>query len=170
MPVWISFYKVGLSGAINIIGETKEVMTKEKGNWDDIPSLDGLEVDWQFEPENPLGNRAWVRIANKDLLPLLGVKRIPVKVVSKNVEGKGYLVDLAKSGLAVLLDTKLAESQQVKIGLFLGKMKIVSRAIVRNVLSQKGGYRTGMEFVDLNNEYESFIVGIISSKAFKPLG
>jgi hypothetical protein len=46
-------------------------MAKEKVNWDDIPSLDGLEVDWQFEPENPLGKRAKVRIANSELYPLL---------------------------------------------------------------------------------------------------
>ena len=141
-------------------------MTNGKAKWDDIPSLDGLEVDWQFEPENPLGKRAWVRIVTSDLLPLLGVKRIPVKVVSKDVEGKGYLVDLAQSGLAVLLNTKLAQSEPVKVGLFLGKQKIISRAIVRNIRSEKDGYRTGIEFVDLSNDYESFIVSVISSKAF----
>lgn len=145
-------------------------MTKEKANWDDIPSLDGLEVDWQFEPENPLGKRAWVRIANNDLLPILGVKRIPVKVVSKDVEGKGYLVDLAQSGLAVLLEKELANSQQVKVGFFLGKQKIVSRAVIRNVNGVEGRYRTGMEFVDLNKEYESFIIGMISSKGYKSMG
>lgn len=141
-------------------------MTKEKGNWDDIPSLDGLEVDWQFEPESPLGKRAWVRISNSDLLPLLGVRSIPVRVVSKDFDGKGYLVDIAQSGLGVLLDTKLAGSEQVKIGLFLGKQKIVSRAVIRNVRTEEGGHRTGMEFVDLEKEYESFISGIISTKGY----
>jgi hypothetical protein len=145
-------------------------MTKEKVNWDDIPSLEGLEVDWQFEPENPLGKRTWVRIANSDLYPLLGVKNIPVKVVSKNFDGKGYLVDLAQSGLGVLLDTKLAERQQVTIGLFLGKQKVVTRAVIRNVRDENGRYRTGMEFVDFKKEYESFIVGLISSKGYKPVG
>jgi hypothetical protein len=141
-------------------------MTKEKTNWDDIPSLGGLEVDWQFEPENPLGKRAWVRIANRELLPLFGVKRIPIKVVTKNFDGKGYLVDLAQSGLAVLLDTKLAVSQQGKIGFFLGRQKIVSRAVIRDVRSDHDDYRTGLEFVDFEKEYETFIIGIISSKAY----
>jgi hypothetical protein len=145
-------------------------MAKEKTNWDDIPSLDGLEVDWQFEPENPLGKRAWVRIVNIELFKLLGVKNIAVKVVAKNFDGKGALVDLAQSGLAVLLDTKLAESQQVKVGLFLGKQKILSRAVVRNVQDEEGRYRTGIEFAGLNKEYESFIAGLIASTSYKSKG
>jgi len=145
-------------------------MTKEKGNWDNIPSLEGLEVDWEFEPENPLGKRAGVRMGNNDLYPLLDVKNIPVKVVAKNFEGKGYLVDIAQSGMAVLLDSKLAENQQVKIGLFLGKQKILSRAVVRNVQMMQGKHRTGMEFVDLGDEYQSILSGIIASKVYKGMG
>ncbi len=145
-------------------------MTKEKGNWDDIPSLEGLAVDWEFEPENPLGKRAWVRMANSDLYPLLDVKSIPVKVVARNFEGKGYLVDIGQSGLAVLMESKLSENQQVKIGLFLGKQKILSRAIVRNVRMMQGKQRTGMEFIDLNKEYESFISGLVASKVYKSMG
>lgn len=145
-------------------------MTKEKTNWDDIPSLEGLKVDWDFEPENPLGKRAWVRMANSDLYPLLDVKSIPVKVVARNFDGKGYLIDIAQSGLAVLLESKLAESQQVKIGLFLGKQKILSRAVVRNVRMMQGKHRTGMEFVDLDKEHESFIAGLVASKVYKTLG
>ena len=145
-------------------------MTKEKINWNDIPSLDGLEVDWQFEPENPLGKRAWLRIANIELFKLLGVKNIAIKVVSRNFEGKGTLVDLAQSGLAILLDTKLAESEQVKVGLFLGKQKILSRAVVRNVRDEGGRHRTGIEFVGLNKEYESFIAGIIASVSYNSPG
>ena len=145
-------------------------MTKEKVNWDDIPSLDGLEVDWQFEPENPLGKRAWFRIANIELFKLLGVKNIAIKVVSKNFDGKGTLVDLAQSGLAILLDTKLAESELLKVGLFLGKQKILSRAVVRNVRDEGGRHRTGIEFVRLNKEYESFIAGLIASINYKSPG
>jgi len=145
-------------------------MAKEKGSWDDIPSLDGLEVDWEFEPENPLGKRAWVRIADNDLFPLLGVKTIPVKVVAKNFDRKGYLVDLAQSGLAVLLDAKLDVEQQVKIGLFLGKQKVLSRAVIRNVRAIDSRYRTGMEFVDLDKEYESYIISLISSNVYGSLG
>lgn len=145
-------------------------MVKEKGNWDDIPSLEGLEVDWQFEPKNPLGKRKKVRIANSDMCSLFGVKSIAVKVVSKDFDGKGYLVDIAQSGLAVVLDTELVQNQQVKIGLFLGRRKVLSKAIVRNVLDEKGRHRTGIEFVDLNKEYETFIAGLISSRGYKSLG
>ncbi len=145
-------------------------MTKQKANWDDIPSLEGLEVDWQFEPENPLGRREKLRIAKGELYPLLDVQSIPVKVVSKDFEETGYLIDIAQSGLAVLLKTRLAQNQQVKIGLFLGKQKIISRALIRNVREESGSYRTGMEFVDLQQEYDSFIVGLISTKVFKSMG
>ena len=110
-------------------------MTTEKVNWDDIPSLEGLEVDWTFEPENPLGKRAWIRIGKSDLFQLLGVESIPVKVVAQDYDGKGYLVDIAQSGLAVLLDTKLAENQRVKVGLFLGKQKVLSRAVIRKTFA-----------------------------------
>lgn len=142
----------------------------DKVNWDDIPSLEGLEVDWQFEPENPLGRREWVRIEKNDLHPLLEVKNIPVKVVSRNFDEKGYLIDIAKNGMAVLLNTRLVVNQQVKIGLFLGKQKILSHAVIRNITDEKSRFRTGMEFVDLRKEYESFIVGLISSKSYKALG
>jgi hypothetical protein len=145
-------------------------MTKEKVNWDDIPSLAGLEVDWQFEPENPLGKRAWVRIANIELFKLLGVKNIPVKVVAENFDGKGALVDIAQSGLGVLLEAELAEGQRVKVGLFLGKQKVLSRAVVRNVRDQEGRYRTGIEFVGLNKEYESYITGLIAATSYKSQG
>ncbi len=126
-------------------------------------------MDWQFEPENPLGKRALVRISRSDLYPLLEVKSIPIKVVAKNFDEKGYVVDLAQSGLAVLLHSPLAESQPVKVGFFLGQQKIVSRAVVRNVRAEQGGYRIGIEFVDLNKDNASFIVGLISSKSYKPI-
>lgn len=61
----------------------------------------------------------------------------------------------------------LAESQQVKVGFFLGQQKIVSRAVVRNVRAEQGGYRIGIQFVDFNQEYASFIVGLISWKGYK---
>ena len=100
-------------------------------------------MDWQFEPENPLGKRAKVRLANSDMCSLFGVKSIPVKVVIKDFDGKGYLVDIAQSGLAVVLGTKLVQNQQVKIGLFIGRRKVFSRAIVRNVSNEQGRHRTG---------------------------
>lgn len=143
-------------------------MTEKKTNWDDIPSLEGLEVDWEFEPENPLGKRAWVRIVNQELFQLLGVKKIPVRVISKNSDDKGYLIDLSQSGIAVLLENNLPENRQVKVGFFLGEQKIVSRAVVRNVREEMGRFRTGMEFVELANSSETFIKSLISSQVYRP--
>jgi PilZ domain len=141
-------------------------MAKEKSGWDQIPSLEGLEVDWQYEPENPLGKRAWLRIVNNELHAILGVKNIPVKVASKNFEETGYILDIAQGGFAALLKTKLAEGQLLKVGFFLGKQKVISRAIVRNAMSLEGRFRAGIEFVELDKELQGYIAGIISSKVF----
>ncbi len=142
-------------------------MTKENTGWDQIPSLKGLEVDWKYEPENPLGKRAWLRIADNGLHAVLGVKNIPVKVVSKSFEETGYLLDIAQGGCAALLKTKLAEGQLLKVGFFLGKQKVISRAIIRDITSFEGRFRTGIEFVELDKECIAYIVGIISSKVFQ---
>ena len=142
-------------------------MAIEKSGWDQIPSLEGLEVDLQYEPENPLGKRSWLRIVNNELHAILGVKNIPVKVASKNFEETGYILDIAQGGFAALLKTKLAEGQLLKVGFFLGKQKVISRAIVRNVMSLEGRFRAGIEFVELEKELEGYIAGIISSKVFE---
>ncbi len=142
-------------------------MERKKSSWDDIPSLDGLEVDWEYEPENPLGRRAWARMANKDLFFLFSVKGIPVKVVSKNYDKTGHLLDISRKGLAVLLPARLHREQPVKIGLFLGNKKVTSRALVRNTSEVEGKYRTGLEFVDLEKNLEDYIVGLSAAKGFQ---
>ncbi|MFH0781397.1 MAG: PilZ domain-containing protein [Pseudomonadota bacterium] len=142
-------------------------MAKEKTGWGDIPSLPGLEVDWKFEPENPLGKRAWQRIVNKDLYAILGVKNIPIKVVAKNFEEIGSLLDLAQGGFSVLLKTKLAEGQLLKVGFLLGNQKVISRAKIINVRSLEGRYRVGVEFVELDKDLHNYIGGVISSRVFQ---
>ena len=144
-------------------------MTKEKSGWDNIPSLDGLGVDCEYEPENPLGKRAWIRIANHDLHSLFAVKNIAVKVVSANYEKTGHLLDISKNGLAVLLPSCLSQGQPTKIGLFLGKQKVISKALVKNLQEVEGKYRVGMEFVDLDKDSEAFIIGLGSAKGFKSI-
>lgn len=144
-------------------------MAKEKSSWDDIPALDGLGVDWEYEPENPLGKRAWARITNIDLYSLLDAKSIPTKVVSTNFEQTGHLLDISKNGLAVLLPAQLGNGQRVKIGFFLGKRKVVSRAVVRNSLTVEGKFRIGMEFVGLDKDSEAYIISLGSAKGFKDI-
>lgn len=141
----------------------------KKSNWDDIPSLGGLEVEWEYEPENPLGKRAWPRMSNKELFLLLAVESIPVKVVSFNYDKTGLLLDISKKGLAVLLPIRLNKEQPVKIGFFLGSKKVVSRALVRNASEMEGKYRTGLEFINLEKNLENYIVGLSAARGYQKL-
>ncbi len=139
----------------------------EKKNWDSIPSLQDLGVDWEFEPENPLGKRAHSRVGGNSLRDLLGSGKIPVKVVAQDYEEKGLLRDISQQGMAVGVAVPLAIGQPVKVGLFLGQEKIISRGLVRSVA--EGGaasHRLGIEFVDLPREAEEFIASLIASKQF----
>lgn len=142
-------------------------MAKEKKGWDDIPSLQGLEVDWKYEAENPFGKRAYQRIAENDLIEILGVKKIPIKVVAKDFEEIGALLDLAQGGCSVLLKTKLAEGQVLMVGFILGNQKVISKAKIIHVESVESKYRIGVEFVDLDKDLRSYIGGVISSKVYQ---
>jgi len=139
-------------------------MADKKVSWDDIPSLEGLKVDWDFEPKSTLGKRAQKRMKSTELYPILGVNKIYVKVVANNFEEKGYLLDLTSRGLAVSLNSCLDKNTPVKIGFFLGPQKIVSRALVKNSQEVDGMYKIGMVFEKLNKESAEFITGIFASK------
>ncbi len=139
-------------------------MAEKKVSWDDIPSLDGFKVDWDYEPENPLGKRTHARLKDSELHPILGVDTIPVKVAANDLEEKGFMVDLSPAGVAVSLSFKLYKNKPVMVGFFLGQQKIVSKAIVKNVQGTDGTYKTGLVFAELNKEYEDFIRGLFASK------
>lgn len=139
----------------------------ETVSWGDVLSLENLQVDWDYEPENPLGQRSWVRLGNNNLSFLLNVKSITVKIVSRQFDETGSLIDISPTGLAVLLsDSTLTEGLLIKVSLFLGKQKVLSRAVVRNICSVEGKNRIGLEFVEPAKEDASFIAGLISSKAW----
>ncbi len=140
------------------------IMTKKKMSWDDIPSLDGFEVDWNYEPKNPMGKRAHKRMKDIELYPVLGVNSVPVKVAANDMETKGCMVDLTPAGMAVSLGAKFDEDQPVMVGFFLGQQKVVSKAIVKNVQEIDGNYKTGLVFVGLNEEHADFIRGLFASK------
>ncbi len=139
-------------------------MADKKTSWDDIPSLDGFKVDWDYEPENPLGKRAHERMKETELFPVLGVGAIPVKVAANDLEEKGFLADLTPAGMAVSLSSRLNKDKPIMVGFFLGQQKIVSKAIVKNVHEVDGKYKTGLMFKDLNKEYADFIQGLFASK------
>jgi len=139
-------------------------MSDKKASWDNIPSLEGFEVDWEYKPKNPLGKRAHQRMKDTELYSILSVSTIPVKVAASDFEEKGYMVDISPSGIAVTLDTMLFKDRALMVGLFLGQQKIVSKAVVKHVQKIDGKYKTGMVFVNLNSEYADFITGLFASK------
>jgi hypothetical protein len=150
----------------NGIQQAKTAMKAAAVSWNDIPSLDNLEVDWDYEPENPLGKRLWSRFGTADLQALLDTGTIPVKVAGRHLSTRGSLLDVSRGGLAMLLDMPMATGQLIRVSLLLGHRKIVSSAIVRNCIPMAGRHRTGVEFVDLDEECATYIAGLISSKIY----
>lgn len=139
---------------------------KEKG-WDDIPSLEGLQMDWDYTAETPLGKRKYQRMDNGDVRSIFEVKTIPVRVATGEFTIDGTLSDLSGGGLALILKKSLAVGQQVKLGFFLGTQKIISKAIVRQSAPLKGGYRVGFEFYNIKEEDSQYINGLYASKVFQ---
>lgn len=138
----------------------------EKVSWHVIPSLENLEVDWEYTPENPLGKRAWTRLSNHDLYRLLDADYIPVKIAARTFNDKGYLLDISANGLAVLVDRALKVGVLLNVGFFLGRHKVTAKAVVRNSNCFENNYRVGIEFVALQEEHAAFIIGINSSKFY----
>ena len=64
----------------------------------------------------------------------------------------------------MLLDVPIATGQLIRISLLLGHQKIVSTAIVRNSIPMAGGYRIGVEFLDLDEHCAAYVAGLISSR------
>jgi hypothetical protein len=139
----------------------------KKASWAEIPSLEDLQIDWDYQPENPLGKRSSVRLLKKDLQDMFEVDHVPVKIVSSKFDGKSSLIDISTNGLAVLLDIKFKVGTLLRLGFFLGRHKIISRGIVRNSSGIEGDYRIGIEFVDLEKEHTSFIACLNSSKIYR---
>ena len=136
-------------------------------NWSDIPSLESVEVDWDYEPENPLGKRSCARIGNKHLYLCLDEKNVPVKIISRKFFETGDLLDISEAGLAVLLgDTEMKEGYHTKISLQLGNKKVISKAVVRNICSVDDKNRLGLEFVDPATDDSAFIKSLIASRAY----
>lgn len=138
----------------------------QKISWDDIPSLDNLEVDWGYTPENTLGRREWERIPNVELYRFLDEEHIAIRIASNSLKYTGYLLDISRNGLAIIVNRELKEGVPVKVGFFIGKHKIISKGIVRNSIVSESNYRVGIEFVDLQEKHASFIVELNTSRFY----
>lgn len=139
-------------------------MGKDPTHWDDIPTLDGMEMDWEYTPASANGNRAGKRMSEKELTTLFGTSRIPVRTVADNYHQIGTLHDICEGGLAVLLDAGLTENQPVKVGLVLGRREIISQAVVRHVDNRDKDYRIGMQFRYLARENKEYLAEIYGAK------
>lgn len=138
-------------------------MADIKKSWDDIPSIENLEVDWDYRPPSKLGKRAYSRLTDKDLSTLLGTKSIPAKVVSPDLNLTNRLADICQIGMAVFSSKELDISEKVKVGLYLNRQKILSNARVRNVTPGNNCYRIGLEFVGLNNNSSDYLSSLVAS-------
>lgn len=135
----------------------------EKKSWDDIPSLEGIGVDWKYKPENPLGKRAYARVDQEKLHALFATRKIKVRIVNRNVAASGSLNDISEGGLSVNLEKGLPVGHPVEVGFFLGEQKVLSRAEVRQVRQVNGTYKVGLAFVDLQAKYRTFLAGVYAS-------
>ena len=142
-----------------------------KISWNDIPSLEGGGVEWGFKPESPLGKRSFIRLIDEDIHELFEEKDIIVTIATAKQNYTGRLRDISKGGLslnvAILLETYLP----IKVGLFLGNVKIISKGLVKHTTQIGERYITGIQFVDLDEKSAEYINGLHASKILrhKPL-
>jgi len=144
---------------------------KSKMSWDDIPSLEGVGVDWGFKPESPLGRRSFIRLIDEDIFELLDVKDVIVTIATAKENYTGRLRDISKGGLSLSVPILLETNLPIKVGFFLGKVKIVSKAVVKHTAKIEERYTTGIQFVDIDEKSAEYINGLHASKILrhKPL-
>jgi len=142
------------------------VMSEKTPTWDDIPSIEGLEVDWSYKTNSLLERRTAMRLLRKDLQLLLGKGHVAVKLVTSDGEYKASLMDISRIGVAVYVDENMPVELPIRLGLILGTQKIITKALVRNSNKYEGGYRIGVEFADLDMEAEAYIGELIASNVY----
>jgi hypothetical protein len=139
-------------------------MSGKKKDWDEIPSLEGLQMDWDYSGNDSLGNRKFERLTYGDVTEIFEIKAVPVRLATSEFTIDGTLSDISGGGAAVILKKTLKAGQQAKIGLFLGRRKIVSRVVVRQKTKVPNGFRIGLEFKDISEEDSAYINGLYASK------
>lgn len=143
-------------------------MSEEKKSWDSIPSLDGLQVDWDFQPGSPHGRRSARRLTDKEVSRTFDLPYIPVKIATTRAISKGILQDISENGLAVRMQDTLQQDEPVKLGFFLGRQKIICKGTVRHVCQDLLGYSTcGIQLLDLDAEARTCIQQLYSSITLK---
>lgn len=139
-------------------------MTEKTFSWDDIPSLDGGGVDWEYKPQAAADKRRYIRLNSGSLFQLFELQEISVRLATTKQTYDGTLIDISQGGLALNLPAELTLNLPVKVGFFLGREKIVSRGLVRHTKKDNKHYLTGIEFVDLAPTSLEFLASLYSSK------
>jgi len=149
------------------VGENNQelIMSDKKKDWDEIPSLDGLQMDWDYSGQDALAKRRFERLSDGDMTSIFEVKNVPVRVATSDFTADGILSDISGGGVAVVLRKELAIGQHVKVGFFLGRQKIVSQAIVKQSIQIQSGYKIGFQFDNIKEEDSRYINGLYASKA-----
>jgi len=131
--------------------------------WDDIPSMEGVDVDWGFKLETPHGKREFVRITKERIPRLFEVSTILIKVATVKQTYNGTLLNISAGGLAMSLPVPLEVDLPLKVGFYLGPEKIISKAIVKYTHKIEEPYTTGVEFVDFDSEHVGYINGLYAT-------
>ena len=139
-------------------------MSEKKKDWDEIPSLEGLQMDWDYSGNDSLGNRRFERLTYGDVTEIFEVKAVPVRVATPEFTIDGTLSDISGGGVAVILKKSIEAGRQAKIGFFLGRRKIISRVVVRQSAEIQNGFRIGFEFKDIPEEDSTYINGLYATK------
>ena len=129
----------------------------EKKSWDDIPSLEGLGMEWDYAPKAAGNKRTSLRMPENSLARLFESKEILARLAA---EGQTYtvrIVDVSESGMAVAIPVSLAVDLVVSVGFFLGQRKIITKARVRHVRQADAGFVTGLAFLHLDKQHAEFI-------------
>jgi hypothetical protein len=143
------------------------MMHEKKRSWGSIPSLDGLSMDWEYKSEAASNKRTSVRMNMNSLAKLFEVREIQVKVLVEELTYSGRLLDLSAGGLSLSLPISLASNLPIKLGFFLGQMKVISKAEVRHVRESEGRFITGVRFVDLEPKTAEFIRDLYASEVLR---
>ena len=135
--------------------------------WDDIPPIDELGLDWEHKPNIFFEKRAFVRLKGEDISEMLKMREIFVKIITAQQTYVGHLLDLSEGGLLLDLPVLLEEYLPVKVGFYLGTVKITSKAEIRRPHKIGELYTTGIKFVDLKKESAEYIGGLYVSKILR---
>ena len=139
---------------------------EKKSGWDNIPSLEGLGVDWDFKPEAETERRTFRRMNRDDIARLFDMDTIVIKLATAQQTYDGHLVDISDGGVGLKLPVLLQENEFVKIGLMLGSKKIVTKGLVKHVSKTDRNCKAGIKFVDIAKDSMEFIAGLYASKVF----